>query len=172
MLATLHPIPASAERPTAHGARDDAQVLLAVLRCGKGRGLAAISIIDRSGNAGGEHFMPFALDEIGSQRGRDYLYAGLAAALDRLQSMNVRRALIQVDDERLVAELSKKAEPHRDLTLLYIMVGCKLNEFVSAKVIAIPRSRLEQLRAKAESLAGALGARQPRRRSVPLPLAV
>jgi len=172
-MASVYPNPALPERATARGARGDCLAQLAVLRCGKGRGLAALSVIDRSGNAGGEHFIPFGLQETSALRGRDYAYAGLAAALDRLHSLSVRRAVVQVDDQLLAAELDKKVEPHRDLTLLYIMVGCKLNEFSNAKVVAVPPQRLERLRLKAESLAAALGrAAKPRKRPVPLPLAV
>lgn len=160
-------------RATAQGARGDAQALLAVVRCGRDRGVAALSVVDRTGDSGGEHFIPFGLRETPSEQGRDFVYAGLAAALDRLRSLGIRRVLVQTDDEQLVAELAKKAEPHRDLTLLYIMVGCKLNEFASAKVVAVPPSRIEHLREKAESLARTLGsARKPRRRPVELPLAV
>jgi len=174
-MATVHPdtslLP---EESTPQGARGDCQALLSVLRCGKGRGLAALSIIDRGGAAGGEHFIPFAVDEAPSLRGRDYVYVGLGAALDRLRSLNVRRVLIQVDDAQLADELAKKIEPHRDLTLLYILAGCKLNEFANAKVVAVPAERLNHLRAKADSLANVLcgSASKSRRRSVPLPLAV
>jgi|GEM_PF-1491093 len=172
-MASVYPNHASSERQAAHGARGDCLAQVSVLRCAKGRGLAALSVLDRSGNAGGEHFIPFGLHEVQSLRGRDYLYAGLGAALDRLHSLNVRRAVIQVDDELLVAELNKKTEPHRDLTLLYIMVGCKLNEFSNAKVVAVPAARLERLRSKAESLAVALGRNpKPPKRAAPLLLAV
>ena len=62
-------------------------------------------------------------------------------------------ALIHVDDPLLVAELEKRSEPHRELTMLYIALGCKLNEFFSAKVLLVKPERLAPLRAKAESLA-------------------
>jgi len=134
------------------GARGDCQAHIAVIRCGAGRGIAAMSLLDRGGS-GGEHFIPFSLRELPSQQGRDYEYAGVTAALDRLLSLGVRRALIHVDDPLLVAELDKRSEPHRELTMLYIALGCKLNEFFSAKVVLVKPERLASLRAKAASLA-------------------
>jgi hypothetical protein len=132
--------------------RRECQALVAVLRCGAGRGLAALRLVDDTGMAG-EHFIPFAVLERPSQLGRDYGYAGLIAALERLRSLEVKRVLIQIDDQSVVDEIERRAEPHRDLTLQYIILGCKLNEFASAKVIAVPPQRLAELRAKASSLA-------------------
>jgi hypothetical protein len=137
------------------GARGDCQVHIAVIRCGVGRGIAAMSLLDRAGNRG-EHYIPFTLREQPSQQGRDYLYAGITAGLDRLLSLGVRRALINVDDERLVAELEHRSEPHRELTLPYILLGCKLNEFSSGKVLLAKPERFTALREKAESLSAPL----------------
>ena len=133
------------------GARGDCQVHIAVIRCGAGRGIAAMSLLDRAGNRG-EHYIPFTVREQPSQQGRDYLYAGMTAALDRLLSLGVRRALIHVDDPRLVDELEHRSEPHRELTLAYIVLGCKLNEFSNAKVLLAKPERFDALREKAESL--------------------
>ena len=132
--------------------RRDCQALVAVERCGPGRGLAAIRLIDDTG-AAAEHFIPFAVHEQPSQLGRDYTYAGLITALERLRSLDVRRVLLQTDDESVVAEIERRADPHRDLTLPYIILGCKLNEFSSARIIAVPPQRLSALRAKAAALA-------------------
>lgn len=88
-----------------------------------------------------------------SQLGRDYVYAGLITALERLRSLDVRRVLVQIGEESVVAEIERRADPHRDLTLPYIILGCKLNEFASAKIIAVPHQRLAALRAKAAALA-------------------
>jgi hypothetical protein len=134
------------------GARGDCQAHVAVIRCGAGRGIAAVSLLDRAGS-GCEHFIPFSLRELPSQQGRDYEYAGVTAALDCLLSLGVRRVLIHVDDPLLVAELEQRSEPHRELTMPYIVLGCKLNEFSSAKVVLVKPERLAALRAKAESLA-------------------
>ena len=68
-------------------------------------------------------------------------------------SLGIRRALISVDDAQLVSELEHRSEPHRELSLPYILLGCKLNEFSSARVVLANPSRLAVLRAKAESLA-------------------
>jgi len=135
-----------------HKIRRECQALVAVLRCGEGRGLVALRLIDDAGTAG-EHFIPFTLHELPSQLGRDYSYAGLTAALDRLLSLDVKRVLVQTDDPVLVQEIEKRVDPHRDLTLPYIMLGCKLNEFASAKLVAVPPERLAALRAKASALA-------------------
>jgi hypothetical protein len=61
-----------------------------------------------------------------------------------------------VDDEELVDELERKIEPPRELSLQYIILGCKLNEFRRAKVVAAKSSRLEQLRAKTANLAATI----------------
>ncbi len=118
--------------------------------------MAAVSLIDRAGDGSGEHFIPFSVREQPSQLGRDYVYAGLIAALDRLRDLGIRRLLVNVDDPQLVAELEQKAQPHRELTLPYILLGCKLNEFPNAKVVLARPERLAALRAKAASLAAPL----------------
>lgn len=132
--------------------RRECQALVAVLRCGRGRGLAAIRLVDDTG-AAGEHFIPFTVNELPSQQGHDYTYAGLIAALERLRSLDVKRVLVQTDDPSIVEEIERRVNPHRDLTLPYIILGCKLNEFSSAKVIHVPAQRLAALRAKANALA-------------------
>jgi hypothetical protein len=134
------------------GARGDCQAYVAVIRCGAGRGIAAVSLLDRAGSAG-EHFVPFSIREQPSQQGRDYLYAGVTAALDRLLSLGVRRVLVHVDDAQLVEELTQRSQPHRELALAYIVLGCKLNEFSNAKLALARPERLAALRAKAEGLA-------------------
>lgn len=134
------------------GARGDCQAYIAVIRCGAGRGIAAVSLVDRAGSAG-EHFMPFSVREQPSQQGRDYLYAGVTAALDRLLSLGVRRVLIHVDDAQLIEELAQRSQPHRELALPYIVLGCKLNEFANAKLALVRSERLATLRTKAEGLA-------------------
>jgi hypothetical protein len=133
-------------------ARRDCQALVAVLRCGEGRGLAALQLVDDTGTAG-EHFIPFAVHEQPSQQGRDYVYAGLIAALERIHSLDVRRVIVQTDDPLIVDEVERRVDPHRELTLPYILLGCKLNEFASARVISVPPQRLAGLRAKASALA-------------------
>ena len=138
------------ERP--RKVRRECQAMVAILRCGPGRGLAAVRLIDDAG-AAAEHFIPFAVHELPSQLGHDYTYAGLITALERLRSLDVKRVLLQTDDETVVAELERRADPHRDLTLPYIILGCKLNEFASARIIAVPSQRLAALRAKAAALA-------------------
>jgi hypothetical protein len=118
--------------------------------------MAAMALLDRAGDRSGEHFIPFSVREQPSQLGRDYIYAGLMAALDRLRGLGVRRVLVHVDDAQLVGELDHKSQPHRELTMPYILLGCKLNEFVSAKVVLERPERLAALRAKAEGLAAPL----------------
>src|SRR5580658_3564958 len=110
------------------------QAFVAVVRCGQDRGLAALRVIDDGGSAT-EHFIPFAVRELPSQLGHDYTYAGMIAALERLRTLDVRRVLLQTDDPSVVAEIERRADPHRDLTLPYIMLGCKLNEFASARIV-------------------------------------
>ena len=152
LAPTLIPDAGPDRRKAPAGARGDCQARIAVIRCGAGRGIAAVSLLDRAGSAG-EHFIPFSLRELPSQQGRDYQYAGVMAALDRLLSLGVRRVLINVDDPQFAAEIEHRCEPHRELTLPYILLGCKLNEFASAKVVLVKPERLTALRAKAESLA-------------------
>ena len=132
--------------------RRDCQALVAIERCGPGRGLAALRLIDDVGRAA-EYFLPFAVAEMPSQLGHEYTYAGLIVALERLRSLDVKRVLVQTDDEAVVAEIERRTDPHRDLTLSYIILGCKLNEFASAKIVAVPPDRVKALRAKAAALA-------------------
>src|ERR1700687_1587822 len=94
--------------------RRDCQALVAVLRCGPGRGLAAIRLLDETG-AAAAHLIPFAVDELPSQLGHDYSYAGLITALERLRSLDVRRVLLQTDDETIVAEIGRRGDPQRAL---------------------------------------------------------
>lgn len=132
--------------------RRECVALVATVRCGPGRGLAALRLIDETGTAA-EHFIPFAVHEMPSRLGHDYTYAGLISALERIRSLDVRRVVLQSDDDEVVAEIQRRADPHRDLTLPYIILGCKLNEFASAKIIAVPSQRLDALRSKAYALA-------------------
>ncbi|MBV8460407.1 MAG: hypothetical protein JO009_05915, partial [Candidatus Eremiobacteraeota bacterium] len=87
---------------------------------------------------------------------QEYVYAGLTAAVERLRTAQIERVLIIVDDQQLVDELERKVEPSRELFLQYVILGCKLNEFRRAKVVAATSSRLEQLRSKTESLAATI----------------
>jgi hypothetical protein len=148
--------PQAGRRSAPAGARSDCQAYIAVVRCGAGRGIAAVALLDRAGDGTGEHFIPFSVREQPSQQGRDYIYAGLIAALDRLRSLGIRRLAVHVDDAQLVAELEQKMQPHRELTLAYILLGCKLNEFANAKVVLERPERLAALRAKTDSLAAPL----------------
>src|SRR6202521_3874072 len=151
MAPTLLPqmTPQTGRRSAPAGARSDCQAYIAVVRCGAGRGIAAVALLDRAGDGTGEHFIPFSVREQPSQQGRDYAYAGVTAALDRMLSLGVRRALIHVDDPQLIAELEQRSQPHRELTLPYIVLGCKLNEFANAKLVLVKPERLTALRAKA-----------------------
>lgn len=132
--------------------RRECQALVAVLRVGEGKGIAGIRLVDDTG-AAGEHFIPFTLHELPSQLGHDFSYAGLITALERLRTLDVKRVLVQTDDPMVVAEIERRADPHRDLALPYIILGCKLNEFASAKIVAVPSQRVAPLRAKALALA-------------------
>jgi hypothetical protein len=132
--------------------RLEALAQVAVIRCSAGHGLAAVRLVDQSG-AAGEHFVPFTLNEQPSQLGRDYAYAGLIAALERIRSLDVKRVVVQTEDAGLVDEIERRVDPHRELTLPYIILGCKLNEFASAKLCAVPQGRLSALRARAATLA-------------------
>lgn len=142
--------------------RVEAQALVAAVPCGPSRGLAGIKLVGQSGSASGEYFVPFAVSAEPSDR--EYAYAGLTAAIDRLRDQKVERVLLVLDDEALVEELERRAEPPRELFLQYVILGCKLNEFRRAKVVSAKSSRLEQLRAKAENLAATIY-------NAPLPLA-
>lgn len=130
----------------------DFQAHVTVVRCAPNRGVAGVQILGSLGTDSGEHFIPFEVQETPSQLGRDYGYAGMLAALQRLRALGVRRVVIQTDDAALVDELDHRAEPHSDLTLPYIMLGCKLNEFARARIIASPPERLAALRAKTAML--------------------
>lgn len=130
------------------------QALIAVVPCGPHRGLAGIKLIGAPGSAGGEYFVPFTVPSDASSR--EYAYAGLTVAIDRLRALKIERVLLVVDDEQLVEELERRLEPPREVFLQYVIVGCKLNEFRRAKVVAATSSRLEQLRAKTENLAATI----------------
>jgi hypothetical protein len=135
-------------------ARDaDYQAHVTVVRCAPNRGVAGVQVLGSFGTDSGEHFIPFELQETPSQLGRDFGYAGMLAALQRLRTLGVRRVVIQTDDAALVDELDHRTEPHGELTLPYIMLGCKLNEFARARIISSPAERLAGLRAKTSMLA-------------------
>ncbi len=131
--------------------RAEVQALIAIVPCGDARGLAGIKIVAQPGSPGGEYFLPFAVGADASQR--EYVYAGLTIAIDRLRALKIDRVLIVLDNELLVSELERHTEPPRELFLHYVILGCKLNEFRRAKVVSASSSRLEQLRAKTASLA-------------------
>jgi hypothetical protein len=134
--------------------RAEAQALIVVVPCGPRKGLAGIRLAGAAGSTAGEYFVPFS---VGAEATRqEYAYAGLTAAVERLRSSNIERVLIVIDDQQLVDELERKIEPPRDLILQYVILGCKLNEFRRAKVVAATSSRLEQLRSKTESLAATI----------------
>jgi hypothetical protein len=150
----LNPPPTAKTRVRARVVRDvDYQAHVTVVRCAPDRGVVGIQLLGSLGTDSGEHFIPFELTETPSQLGRDYGYAGMLAALQRLRSLGVRRVVVQTDDAALVNELDHRAEPHNDLSLPYIMLGCKLNEFARARIIASPADRLAALRAKTAMLA-------------------
>lgn len=132
----------------------EAQALVTAISCGPNRGIVGLKLIDQADSSGGEYFVPFALNNGDSERA--HVYAGLSAALDRLRGLKVHRVLIMVDDALLVDELERRVEPPRELFLDYVIVGCKLNEFSRAKVVAAQSSRLETLRAKAANLAATI----------------
>ncbi len=134
----------------------DAQVYLVVLRCGDERGIVGLNIIDESHASAGEHFIPFRVPGGQTDHGRDFIYTGMIAALDRLRKLKLSRVLILVDDATLVNELERKLEPPRDLFLQYVILGCKLNEFNRAKVVVTPSERLEELRARTANLAATI----------------
>ena len=134
----------------------DYQANVTVIRCGPNRGVAGMQILGALGTQSGEHFIPFEIQETPSMLGRDFGYAGLLAALQRMRKLGIRRVLIHTDDAPLVDELEHRAEPHRDLTLPYIALGCKLNEFARARVLAAPPDRLAALREKTSALAGSI----------------
>jgi hypothetical protein len=130
--------------------RAEVQALIAVVACGDGRGLTGIKIVGQTASTGGEYFLPFVVGGDASQR--EYIYAGLTIAIDRLRALKIDRVLILLDDEVLVSELERHVEPPRELFLHYVILGCKLNEFRRAKVVSAPSSRLEQQRTKTASL--------------------
>ena len=147
-------VPPAKARPGSRVVREaDYQAHVTVVRCGPKRGVVGVQLLGSLGTDSGEHFIPFEVSETPSQLGRDYGYAGMLAALQRLRALGVRRVLIHTDDAALVDELDHRAEPHSDLTLPYIMLGCKLNEFARARVIASPSEQLAGLRAKTAMLA-------------------
>jgi hypothetical protein len=155
-LATSRPTllpPRALSRARRH--RDaDYQANVAIVRCGPNRGVAGMQILGALGTQSGEHFIPFEIQELPSMLGRDFGYAGMLAVLERMRKLGIRRVLIHSDDVALVDELDHRAEPHRELTLPYISLGCKLNEFARARVLAAPADRLDALREKTAALAG------------------
>ncbi len=108
-----------------------------------------------AGVPSGEYFLPFSTETEDASH-REFAYTGLTTAIDRLRSLNVDRVLIVVDDDTLVEELERRADPPKELFLQYIILGCKLNEFRRAKIVAAHSSRLEQLRMQTETLAATI----------------
>jgi hypothetical protein len=148
MIAT----PAS---PAPVARKNEVQALLTVVACGPDRGLAGLHVVGQPGAAAGEYFLPFSF---GAREGgeRQFAYAGLLAAIDKLRSLHIERVLIVVDDDLLVDELDRRVEPPKELFLHYVFAGCKLNEFRRAKVVAAHSARLEQLRIRTKALASTL----------------
>jgi ribonuclease HI len=134
------------------GRRAEVQALVCTVPCGPSRALVALKLIAEAGGPAGEYFLPLALpDEDATNRSVTYL--GLTAAIDKLRSLQIDRVLIVVDDDLLVDELERRAEPPKELYLQYVIAGCKLNEFRRARVVLSHATRLEQLRTRAQSLA-------------------
>jgi hypothetical protein len=158
----------SPEKPTQRAAprarRAQAQALITMVPCGERRGLAALEVTSETG-ARGEYFLPFSVN-LEDPSGRQYTYAALIAAIDKLRLMRVDRVLILVDDELLVDELERRVEPPKELFMQYVIVGCKLNEFRRAKVIAAQSARLEQLRIRAQALASTIYGASPTRQAI------
>lgn len=151
----------------------NAQALLTVVRCGADRGLVGLRLVDDRHASTGEYFIPFAVSNP-SDHGREFAYAGVIAALDRLRGLKITRLLLLTDDTMLVNELERQVEPPRDLFLQYVILGCKLNEFARARVVVTPSERLETLRAKTANLAATIyreNVSESRTQSTMLPLA-
>lgn len=138
--------------------------MVTVVPCGPNRALVGMQIDGQKGSDSGEYFLPVSVGSTAPASDREYAYAGLTAAIDRLRALKIERALIVVDDQQLVAELERQNEPAREVFLQYVILGCKLNQFRRAKVVAIRSSRLEQLRLKTANLATTIY-------NTPLPLA-
>ncbi len=142
-------------KATAPARRAEVQALACVVPCGPGRALAALKIAANSGAPNGEYFLSVSI-ETEDASPRAIIYAGLTAAIDKLRSLEIDRVLVLVEDELLVEELERRADPPKELFLQYIILGCKLNEFRRAKVVAAQSTRLEQLRTRAEALAASV----------------
>lgn len=142
----------SPAKATPHTRKAEVQALVCVVPCESGRALAALKVVGTPAGPAGEYFIPVS---VGTEdpSPRAVVYGGLTTAIDKLRSLQVDRVLIVVDDELLVEELERRVEPPKELYLQYIILGCKLNEFRRAKVVATHSSRLEQLRTRAETLA-------------------
>lgn len=145
----------SPEKPKSASRKGETQALVTVVPCGPGRGLVGIQLVAEPGAAAGEYFLPFSLGKEDATE-REYSYAGLTTAIDRLRSLRIDRVLIVTDDDALVAELERRENPPKEVFLHYVIAGCKLNEFRRAKVVATHSSRLEQLRSKAMNLAATI----------------
>lgn len=142
-------------RPTNQARKAETQALVTVVCCGQRRGLAGIKLLAEPGAPAGEYFLPFTVSTEDASD-REYVYAGLTTAIDRLRSLNIDRVLIVVDDDALVDELERRADPPKEVSLQYVILGCKLNEFRRAKIVAAHSSRLEQLRTQTENLASTI----------------
>jgi hypothetical protein len=141
-------------KPAPQARKSEFQALVAVVACGPRRGLVGLELISEPG-ARGEYFLPFS---VGAEdpSDREYAYTGLTTAIDKLRSLHVDRVLIVVDDNVLIDELERRAEPPKELFLQYVIVGCKLNEFRRAKVVAAHQTRLEELRIRTKALAATI----------------
>lgn len=145
----------SPAKPAQHTRKAETQALVTVVPCGPRRGLVGIKVVAEPGVPSGEYFLPFTIEAEDASH-REYAYTGLTTAIDRLRSLRVDRVLIVVDDDTLVEELERRVEPPKELSLPYVILGCKLNEFRRAKIVAAHSSRLEQLRTQTETLAATI----------------
>jgi hypothetical protein len=147
-------------KATTHARKAEVQALVCVVPCGAGRALVALKLEAAQGGPTGEYFIPLTV-EAENASPRAVAYGGLTTAIDKLRALHVDRVLIVVDDELLVEELERRVEPPKELFLQYVILGCKLNEFRRAKVVAMHSTRLEQLRMRAETLAATVYSTTP-----------
>lgn len=129
-----------------------------VERCAAGRGVAGLQLSEPGALEQSEYYVPFRLDESPALGGRDFAYAGLRAALERLRRLGVRRVVVRTDEREIVDELARRVQPQRELTMPYVMLGCALNALRNGQLVAVEPGETSELREKTRALSGAFAA--------------
>ena len=93
----------------------------------------------------------FRCSPLAALRGRDVGYAALNAVAAELHERGIQRLRFAVEDQRLVADLTDRLPVPAPLAIPYITLGCALNRFRAAAVVATGEPAVRDLSARARA---------------------